>query len=131
MFLMSLSCMELQLEQWSHSKGKNGMCQTDRFTLVFLYEITILVGFFLNNHIGIFLTFSFCKGSPRKCSGGQSSVVCEAEFPGQHFEGDLLQLALGSSQRYLFEDNWRAVVVRVYWLKARFLALQVTLTFIL
>uniref|UniRef100_A0A673YLN3 Calcineurin binding protein 1 n=1 Tax=Salmo trutta TaxID=8032 RepID=A0A673YLN3_SALTR len=86
MFLMSLSCMELQLEQWSHSKGKNGMCQTDRFTL--------------------------------------SSVVCEAEFPGQHFEGDLLQLALGSSQRYLFEDNWRAVVVRVYWLKARFLALQ-------
>uniref|UniRef100_A0A673YM87 Calcineurin binding protein 1 n=1 Tax=Salmo trutta TaxID=8032 RepID=A0A673YM87_SALTR len=68
MFLMSLSCMELQLEQWSHN----------RFTL----------------------------------------------FPGQHFEGDLLQLALGSSQRYLFEDNWRAVVVRVYWLKARFLALQ-------
>uniref|UniRef100_A0A673YLQ4 Calcineurin-binding protein cabin-1 n=1 Tax=Salmo trutta TaxID=8032 RepID=A0A673YLQ4_SALTR len=88
MFLMSLSCMELQLEQWSHSKGKNGMW------------------------------------SPRKGSGGQSSVVCEAEFPGQHFEGDLLQLALGSSQRYLFEDNWRAVVVRVYWLKARFLALQ-------
>ncbi|XP_036835633.1 calcineurin-binding protein cabin-1 isoform X2 [Oncorhynchus mykiss] len=86
MFLMSLSCMELQLEQWSHSKGKNG--------------------------------------SPRKCSGGQSSVVCEAEFPGQHFEGDLLQLALGSSQGYLFEDNWVAVVVRVYWLKARFLALQ-------
>uniref|UniRef100_A0A4W5LMU2 Calcineurin-binding protein cabin-1 n=1 Tax=Hucho hucho TaxID=62062 RepID=A0A4W5LMU2_9TELE len=88
MFLMSLSCMELQLEQWSHSKGKNGMW------------------------------------SPRKCSGGQSSVVCEAEFPGQHFEGDLLQLALGSSQGYLFEDNWVAVVVRVYWLKARFLALQ-------
>uniref|UniRef100_A0A8C7DD68 Calcineurin-binding protein cabin-1 n=1 Tax=Oncorhynchus kisutch TaxID=8019 RepID=A0A8C7DD68_ONCKI len=76
MFLMSLSCMELQLEQWSHSKGKNGMCQTD------------------------------------------------PEFPGQHFEGDLLQLALGSSQGYLFEDNWVAVVVRVYWLKARFLALQ-------
>ncbi|KAK6306437.1 hypothetical protein J4Q44_G00233620 [Coregonus suidteri] len=62
MLLMSLSCMELQLEQWSHSKGKNG--------------------------------------SPRKCSGGQSSV------------GNL------------FEENWLAVVVRVYWLKACFLALQ-------
>ncbi|XP_010874266.2 calcineurin-binding protein cabin-1 isoform X2 [Esox lucius] len=86
MLLMSLSCMELQLEQWSHSKGKNG--------------------------------------SPRKCVGGQSSVVSDTEFPGQHFDGDLLQLALGSSQADLFEDNWVTIVVRVYWLKARFLALQ-------
>uniref|UniRef100_A0AAY5L1G7 Calcineurin-binding protein cabin-1 n=1 Tax=Esox lucius TaxID=8010 RepID=A0AAY5L1G7_ESOLU len=88
MLLMSLSCMELQLEQWSHSKGKNG------------------------------------EWSPRKCVGGQSSVVSDTEFPGQHFDGDLLQLALGSSQADLFEDNWVTIVVRVYWLKARFLALQ-------
>ncbi|KAJ7994185.1 hypothetical protein DPEC_G00263290 [Dallia pectoralis] len=86
MLLMSLSCMELQLELWSHSKGKNG--------------------------------------SPRKCSGGPGGVVCDTEFPGQHFDGDLLQLALGSSQGDLFKDNWVDVVVRVYWLKGRFLALQ-------
>lgn len=36
-------------------------------------------------------------------------------------------LALGSSQKDLFEDKWQDVMVRVYWLKARFLALQVKL----
>ncbi|KAL0979452.1 hypothetical protein UPYG_G00185250 [Umbra pygmaea] len=86
MLLMSLSCMELQLEQWSHSKGKSG--------------------------------------STRKSSGGQSSLVCDTEFIGQHFDRDLLQLALTSSQVDLFDDDWVAVVVRVYWLKARFLVLQ-------
>ncbi len=54
-----------------------------------------------------------------------SSEAADSEFPGQHFQGDLLLLALGSSQKDLFEDDWLDVMVRVYWLKARFLALQV------
>lgn len=49
------------------------------------------------------------------------------DFPGTHFLGDLLQLSFASSQRDLFEDGWLEFVVRVYWLKARFLALQVGL----
>uniref|UniRef100_A0A667Z2T9 Calcineurin-binding protein cabin-1 n=1 Tax=Myripristis murdjan TaxID=586833 RepID=A0A667Z2T9_9TELE len=86
MLTMSLACMELQLEQWSHSKGK-------------------IV-------------------SPRRSSVGPGSEAGDTEFPGQHFQGDLFILALGSSQRDLFEDDWLDVMVRVYWLKARFLALQ-------
>ncbi|XP_035513588.1 calcineurin-binding protein cabin-1 isoform X4 [Morone saxatilis] len=86
MLAMSLACMELQLEQWSHNKGK-----------------TV---------------------SPRRSSTGPGSDVADSEFPGQHFQGDLLLLALGSSQKDLFEDHWLDVMVRVYWLKARFLALQ-------
>ncbi|XP_049906410.1 calcineurin-binding protein cabin-1 isoform X4 [Epinephelus moara] len=86
MLAMSLACMELQLEQWLHNKGK---------TL-----------------------------SPRRSSIGPGSDAADSEFPGQHFESDLLLLALGSSQRDLFEDDWLDVMVRVYWLKARFLALQ-------
>ncbi|CAB1321917.1 unnamed protein product [Coregonus sp. 'balchen'] len=62
---------------------------------------------------------------PKKVQWGpEQCCVCDAEFSGQHFEGDLLQLVLGSSQGNLFEENWLAVVVRVYWLKACFLALQ-------
>uniref|UniRef100_A0A8C9ZIE7 Calcineurin-binding protein cabin-1 n=1 Tax=Sander lucioperca TaxID=283035 RepID=A0A8C9ZIE7_SANLU len=86
MLAMSLACMELQLEQWSHNKGK-----------------TV---------------------SPRRCSIGPGSDAADSEFPGQHFQSDLLLLALGSSQKDLFEDDWLDVMVRVYWLKARFLALQ-------
>ncbi|XP_040898179.1 calcineurin-binding protein cabin-1 isoform X2 [Toxotes jaculatrix] len=86
MLAMSLACMELQLEQWLHKKGK-------------------IV-------------------SPRRSSVGLSNDTADSEFPGQHFQGDLLLLALGSSQRDLFEDDWLDVMVRVYWLKARFLALQ-------
>ncbi|KAM4746435.1 calcineurin-binding protein cabin-1 isoform 4-T4 [Anableps anableps] len=86
MLTMSLACMELQLEQWLHNKGK------------------IVI--------------------PRRNCGGPSSDTADSEFPGQHFQGDLLILALGSSQRDLFEDDWLDVMVRVYWLKARFLALQ-------
>uniref|UniRef100_A0A8C4HPE7 Calcineurin-binding protein cabin-1 n=1 Tax=Dicentrarchus labrax TaxID=13489 RepID=A0A8C4HPE7_DICLA len=82
MLAMSLACMELQLEQWSHNKGKTGN------------------------------------------STGPGSDAADSEFPGQHFQGDLLLLALGSSQKDLFEDHWLDVMVRVYWLKARFLALQ-------
>uniref|UniRef100_UPI0037E77329 calcineurin-binding protein cabin-1 n=1 Tax=Semicossyphus pulcher TaxID=241346 RepID=UPI0037E77329 len=62
--------------------------------------------------------------SPRRSSIGPSSDAAESEFPGQHFEGDLFILALGSSQKDIFEDDWIDVMVRVYWLKARFLALQ-------
>uniref|UniRef100_A0A3Q1EPA2 Calcineurin-binding protein cabin-1 n=1 Tax=Acanthochromis polyacanthus TaxID=80966 RepID=A0A3Q1EPA2_9TELE len=86
MLAMSLACMELQLEQWLHSKGK--------------------------------------IAAPRRSSSGPSNDATDSEFPGQHFQGDLLLLALGSSQRDLFEDDWLDVMVRVYWLKARFLALQ-------
>lgn len=65
--------------------------------------------------------------SPRRSSSsvGPGGDAAESEFPGQHFQGDLLLLALGSSQKDLFEDGWLDVMVRVYWLKARFLALQV------
>ncbi|XP_038560591.1 calcineurin-binding protein cabin-1 isoform X2 [Micropterus salmoides] len=86
MLAMSLACMELQLEQWLHNKGK-------------------IV-------------------SPRRNSIGLSHNAADSEFPGQHFQGDLLLLALGSSQRELFEDDWQDAMVRVYWLKARFLTLQ-------
>lgn len=48
-----------------------------------------------------------------------------SEFPGKHFQADLFLLALGSGQKDLFESAWLDVTVRVYWLKARFLALQV------
>ncbi|CAL9708600.1 unnamed protein product [Knipowitschia caucasica] len=80
-----LACMELQLEQWLHSKGKNV--------------------------------------SPRRSSLG-SSEDADLDFPGQHFQGDLFMLALGSSQKDLFEDDWMDIMVRVYWLKARYWALQ-------
>uniref|UniRef100_A0A4W6F7H4 Calcineurin-binding protein cabin-1 n=1 Tax=Lates calcarifer TaxID=8187 RepID=A0A4W6F7H4_LATCA len=86
MLAMSLACMELQLEQWLHKKGKTAF--------------------------------------PRRSSTGPGSDTADSEFPGQHFQGDLLLLALGSSQRDLFEEDWLDVMVRVYWLKARFLALQ-------
>ncbi|XP_069562778.1 calcineurin-binding protein cabin-1 isoform X2 [Brachyistius frenatus] len=86
MLAMSLACMELQLEQWLHNKGK-----------------TV---------------------TPRSSSSGPGNETNDSEFLGQYFQGDLLLLALGSSQRDLFEDDWLDVMVRVYWLKARSLALQ-------
>uniref|UniRef100_A0A671WXN1 Calcineurin-binding protein cabin-1 n=1 Tax=Sparus aurata TaxID=8175 RepID=A0A671WXN1_SPAAU len=86
MLAMSLACMELQLEQWSHNKGK--------------------------------------MGPLRRSSTGPGGEAADSESPEQHFQGDLLLLALGSSQKDLFEDGWLDVMVRVYWLKARFLALQ-------
>lgn len=52
--------------------------------------------------------------------------TAENELPGQHFQADVLLLALGSSQKDLFDDNWLDFMVRVYWLKARSLALQVS-----
>ncbi|XP_028566665.2 calcineurin-binding protein cabin-1 isoform X2 [Podarcis muralis] len=89
MMLMSLSCMELQLDQWLLTKGKSSMV------------------------------------SPRNGPAGSSvNGKFGPDFPGSHFLGDLLQLSFASSQRDLFEEGWLEFVVRVYWLKARFLALQ-------
>uniref|UniRef100_A0A8C6E4B8 Calcineurin-binding protein cabin-1 n=1 Tax=Moschus moschiferus TaxID=68415 RepID=A0A8C6E4B8_MOSMO len=88
MMLMSLSCMELQLDQWLLTKGRSSAV------------------------------------SPRNCPTGVVNGRFGPDFPGAHFLGDLLQLSFASSQRDLFEDGWLEFVVRVYWLKARFLALQ-------
>lgn len=73
--------------------------------------------------------FILCLVTLRRSLGGPKSDAADSEFPGQHFQSDLLILALGSSQRDLFEDDWLDVMVRVYWLKARFLALQVKFIF--
>ncbi|XP_060051228.1 calcineurin-binding protein cabin-1 isoform X2 [Erinaceus europaeus] len=88
MMLMSLSCMELQLDQWLLTKGRSSAV------------------------------------SPRNCPAIAVNGRFGPDFPGTHFLGDLLQLSFASSQRDLFEDGWLEFVVRVYWLKARFLALQ-------
>uniref|UniRef100_A0A8C2Y9N5 Calcineurin-binding protein cabin-1 n=1 Tax=Coturnix japonica TaxID=93934 RepID=A0A8C2Y9N5_COTJA len=88
MMLMSLSCMELQLDQWLLAKGKNSTV------------------------------------SPRNCPAVSVSGKFGSDLPGIHFLGDLLQLSFASSQRDLFEEGWMEFVTRVYWLKARFLALQ-------
>ncbi|XP_063081929.1 calcineurin-binding protein cabin-1 isoform X3 [Cavia porcellus] len=88
MMLMSLSCMELQLDQWLLTKGRSSAV------------------------------------SPRSCPTGVVNGRFGPDFPGTHCLGDLLQLSFASSQRDLFEDDWLEFVVRVYWLKARFLALQ-------
>ncbi|XP_073916909.1 calcineurin-binding protein cabin-1 isoform X2 [Castor canadensis] len=88
MMLMSLSCMELQLDQWLLTKGRSSTV------------------------------------SSRNCPAGVVNGRFGPDFPGTHCLGDLLQLSFASSQRDLFEDGWLEFVVRVYWLKARFLALQ-------
>ncbi|XP_045880435.1 calcineurin-binding protein cabin-1 isoform X5 [Meles meles] len=88
MMVMSLSCMELQLDQWLLTKGRSSAV------------------------------------SPRNCPAGVVNGRFGPDFPGTHFLGDLLQLSFASSQRDLFEDGWLEFVVRVYWLKSRFLALQ-------
>ncbi|XP_067377712.1 calcineurin-binding protein cabin-1 isoform X2 [Channa argus] len=62
--------------------------------------------------------------SPRRSCTDVGNDAADPEFPGQHFQADMLLLALGSSQKDLFEDDWLDVMVRVYWLKARFLAVQ-------
>ncbi|XP_061321969.1 calcineurin-binding protein cabin-1 isoform X1 [Pezoporus flaviventris] len=88
MMLMSLSCMELQLDQWLLTKGKSSTV------------------------------------SPRNCPAASVNGKFGPDFPGIHFLGDLLQLSFASSQKDLFEEGWMEFVTRVYWLKARFLALQ-------
>lgn len=114
---MSLACMELQLEQWSHTKGKNSECRL---------PFPVFISYYTSNHdvkaVYFFLVFI---ASPRSSSISPGDDECHSEFPGKHFQGDLLLLALGSCQKDLFENDWLDVMVRVYWLKARFLTLQV------
>ncbi|XP_038649496.1 calcineurin-binding protein cabin-1 isoform X4 [Scyliorhinus canicula] len=62
--------------------------------------------------------------SPRKCTSSNTAAQLGPDFPGSHYLGDLIQLAFTSSQRDLFENDWLVFVVQVYWLKARFMALQ-------
>ncbi|XP_069789161.1 calcineurin-binding protein cabin-1-like isoform X4 [Narcine bancroftii] len=62
--------------------------------------------------------------SPRKCASSSTAAQLGPDFPGSHYLGDLIQLAFTSSQRDLFENDWLVFVVQVYWLKARFMALQ-------
>ncbi|KAM3610377.1 uncharacterized protein V6R79_003088 [Siganus canaliculatus] len=98
MLAMSLACMELQLEQWSHNKGKSAFPRRS--------------------------SSSSGGGGGAGAGGAPTDDAPDSEFPGQHFQGDLFVLALGSSQKDLFESDWLDVMVRVHWLKARFLALQ-------
>ncbi|XP_075071745.1 calcineurin-binding protein cabin-1 isoform X2 [Mixophyes fleayi] len=86
MMVMSLTCMELQLDQWLLAKVKNV--------------------------------------SPRKCSPGLPVECFGPDFPGTHFLEDQMMMGFAGSQRDLFPNGWLNYVVRVYWLKARFLALQ-------
>ncbi|KAM8866749.1 calcineurin-binding protein cabin-1 isoform 1-T1 [Synchiropus picturatus] len=64
------------------------------------------------------------NASSRRNSHGPEGDPSESDCQGQHFQGDLLLLALGSSQNDLFGDEWLNFSIRTYWLKARFLALQ-------
>ncbi|XP_069817249.1 calcineurin-binding protein cabin-1 isoform X3 [Dendropsophus ebraccatus] len=88
MMVMSLTCMELQLDQWLLAKVKTGTV------------------------------------SPRKCPAGMPGENLGSDFPGTHFLEDQMMMGFAASQRDLFPDGWLNYVVRVYWLKARFLALQ-------
>uniref|UniRef100_A0A8C3DGM8 Calcineurin binding protein 1 n=1 Tax=Corvus moneduloides TaxID=1196302 RepID=A0A8C3DGM8_CORMO len=75
----------------------------------------------------LYLLLSWCQCarlSPRNCPAASVNGKFGPDFPGTHFLGDLLQLSFASSQRDLFEEGWMEFVTRVYWLKARFLALQ-------
>ena len=120
---MSLSCMELQLEQWSHTKGKNGTRKNSSDIYLLVERSDQLLKRFHFNFIQSLC--GYLPVSPRKSGVGQMGDAGVPDFPGQHFQADLSQLALGSSQRDLFEDSWLPVGVRVYWLKAHFLTLQV------
>ncbi|KAM5192446.1 calcineurin-binding protein cabin-1 isoform 2-T2 [Mantella aurantiaca] len=88
MMVMSLTCMELQLNQWLLSKVKND------------------------------------TASPWKCPAGAAGECFGADYSGSHFMEDQMMMGFAASQRDLFPDGWLNYVVRVYWLKARFLALQ-------
>ncbi|KAM4051300.1 calcineurin-binding protein cabin-1 isoform 6-T7 [Anomaloglossus baeobatrachus] len=94
MMVMSLTCMELQLDRWLLAKVKTG-------TVFALYLV-----------------------SPRKCPTAITDDNLGSDFPGTHFLEDQMMMGFAASQRDLFPDGWLNYVVRVYWLKARFLALQ-------
>ncbi|XP_053557948.1 calcineurin-binding protein cabin-1 [Bombina bombina] len=88
MMVMSLTCMELQLDQWLLTKVKSSTV------------------------------------SPGKFPAGLNMESFGPEFPSTHYLEDQLLMGFAASQRDLFADNWLNYVVRLYWLKARFLALQ-------
>ncbi|TRY56618.1 hypothetical protein DNTS_023521 [Danionella cerebrum] len=94
MMQMSLCCLELQLEQRSMLKGRNG---TDPYDT---------------------LPSSTDPPSQRKSSSAAGRDSGDAETS---FQADLFLLTMASSQRDLFEDDWIAFAVRVHWLKARHL----------
>ena len=122
MLEMSLACMELQQEQWSHSKGKTGMLACVDSITIFAKCKNFLLWLFLYE---VFLLSPPRSVSPRWGGTAPGSEPGDAEFPGPHFQKDLFVLALGASQMDLFGDAWFDAMVRVHWLKARFLALQV------
>ncbi|XP_051829345.1 calcineurin-binding protein cabin-1 isoform X3 [Antechinus flavipes] len=110
MMLMGLSCMELQLDQWLLAKGKSCAEKWRPFAVSCpLSPLPHLLSL---------------RVSPRHCPASVVNGRFGPDFPGTHFLGDLLQLSFASSQRDLFGDGWLEFIVRVYWLKARFLALQ-------
>ncbi|KAG8455870.1 hypothetical protein GDO86_001891 [Hymenochirus boettgeri] len=88
MMVMSVTCMELQLDQWLLTKMKSSTV------------------------------------SPRKCPAGFTMEYFGPDFPGTHFLEDQMMMSFAASQRDLFTDGWLNYIVRVYWLKARFLSLQ-------
>uniref|UniRef100_H3AUV5 Calcineurin-binding protein cabin-1 n=1 Tax=Latimeria chalumnae TaxID=7897 RepID=H3AUV5_LATCH len=76
------------------------------------------------NVVALKLNSALPSVSPRKCPSGSTIMQFGPDFPGSHYATDLVQLLFASSQKDLFEDSWLEFVVRVYWLKARFKALQ-------
>lgn len=75
---------------------------------------------YVNSNSFVFLA------SPWKCPSGVAVDCFEAEFSRSHFMEDQMMMGFAASQRDLFSDGWLNYVVRVYWLKARLLALQVS-----
>ncbi|KAG8597179.1 hypothetical protein GDO81_002185 [Engystomops pustulosus] len=88
MMVMSVTCMELQLDQWLMAKVKTGTV------------------------------------SPSKCPAGIPGENSGSDYTSTHCLEDQMMMGFAASQRDLFPDGWLNYVVRVYWLKARFLALQ-------
>lgn len=96
MSLISLSCMEIQLEQWSHSKGKNGTCQTHWCTLVIFMKYSfLLVSFFYMNHIGIFLSVFLLWRVPKKVQWGPEQCCVWSRVPRAALWGGPVTAGLG------------------------------------
>ncbi|KAK7146555.1 hypothetical protein R3I93_014110 [Phoxinus phoxinus] len=107
MMLMSLCCLELQLEQKSMMKGKNSKNIT--ISQTFVLCLTSGRGGLPVSHR------KTMSASGRDC-GDVDSETC--------FQSDIFLLTMASSQRDLFGDDWLSFAVRVHWLKARHLAFQ-------
>lgn len=117
MMLMSLGCLELQLEQKSMMKGKNGKSIT----------ITHICRYYFTNHEpSSHACLCLCEflASQRKNMSSSGRDCGDLDSPETRFQADLFLLTMASSQRDLFEDHWLSFAVRVHWLKARHLAFQ-------